>query len=243
MPSVNLMVLKTETLASSALPGQFVMISADNTGSRLLKRPISIHRVQGDQLHLLFAAVGAGTNWLAQRLPGDKLDILGPLGNSFTLPSGSGNLLLAAGGMGIAPLVFLADKAVSQGISVRLLAGAKTAGLLLDRTVLSPNIEYLTVTEDGTQGERGLITGLLQQQAQWADRICICGPLPMYKAIAREAESLLGGKPTQVSLEVRMGCGIGICYSCTVRTSHGLKQVCKDGPVFDMTEIDWAFLK
>jgi dihydroorotate dehydrogenase electron transfer subunit len=243
MPGVFLLKLKSARIASDAGPGQFVMIKSDSGQERLLRRPISLHNVIDNELHLLYAVIGEGTRWLSQQPSGGKLDILGPSGNGFTIDAGARNLVLAAGGMGIAPFKFLAARAVSQGRRVKLLVGAKTASLLLPTVALPAGIEYLTATEDGSQGEKGLVTGLIQEHSAWADQIFICGPLPMYRAIVKNAVNLLNGKPTQVSLEVRMGCGMGICYSCTVKTTRGLKKVCQDGPVFDIGEVDWEWLK
>jgi dihydroorotate dehydrogenase electron transfer subunit len=242
LPDVFLLKVRSPEIAAEAKPGQFVMISADDSGTRLLRRPISLHNVVNDELHFLFAIIGEGTRWLSQRKTGQTLDLLGPAGNGFSLNPQLHNLLLVAGGMGIAPLVYLASSALNQGFSVKLAAGSKTASLLLPAKSIPQGVEYCTATEDGSQGEKGFITPILQRNASWADQIFICGPLPMYQAMHKQADKLLCGKPTQVSLEVRMGCGMGICYSCTVRTSDGLKQVCKDGPVFDFRSVDWSYL-
>jgi dihydroorotate dehydrogenase electron transfer subunit len=243
MPGVFLLKLQSASLAASAIPGQFVMISADSGQERLLRRPISLFNVINDELHFLFAVIGNGTAWLSKRAVGERLDILGPAGHGFSISPQSHNLLLVAGGMGIAPLFFLATQSIQKGFSTKILAGAKTAGLLLPSRSLPAGVEYLTATEDGSQGEKGFLTGLLRAHSAWADQIFICGPQPMYQSIVKNTSELLSQKPTQVSLEVRMGCGMGICYSCTIKTRQGLKQVCKDGPVFDLRDVDWDYLK
>ena len=242
MPGIHLLKVKSAQMAAEAKPGQFVMLSSDNSETRLLRRPISLHSIKGDVLHFLFAIVGDGTLWLSQRQKGESLDILGPAGNGFSFDSETRHLLLIAGGMGIAPLIYLAEIAIKNGLSVKMAVGAKTKSLLLPTNSIPQGMEYLTATENGTQGEKGLVTSILQRNASWADQIFVCGPLPMYQAIRNSSQPFLCGKPTQVSLEVRMGCGMGICYSCTVKTARGLKQVCKDGPVFDFNEIDWNYL-
>jgi dihydroorotate dehydrogenase electron transfer subunit len=233
LPGVFRLKLKSTQMAAASKPGQFVMIRSDYGQERLLRRPISLHGIKNDELHLLFAVVGRGTEWLSQRSAGDKLDILGPAGNGFSIDPDSHNLLLAAGGMGLAPLVYLAEYQIKKGYSVKLLAGAKTGGLLLAAKSIPAGVEY----------QKGFVTSLLQKQSNWADQIFICGPLPMYQAIVKNSDILLARKPTQVSLETRMGCGMGICYSCTIKTSQGLKQVCKDGPVFNLNDVDWGYLK
>ncbi len=243
LPGVFLLKLKSAPLAAAAKPGQFIMISSDYGQERLLRRPVSLHRVSNDELHFLYAAVGAGTRWLSHRRTDDKLDILGPAGNGFSIHPQAHKLLLVAGGMGIAPLVYLAESATQNGLSVKLLAGAKTADLLLPPEFIPPSVEYLTATEDGSRGLRGFVTALLETPAVWADQIFCCGPQPMYQSIVKNFTPLLSGKHSQFSLEVRMGCGTGICYSCTIVTAQGLKQVCKDGPVFNLNDVIWDELK
>ncbi len=237
MPGVYLTWLESPQIASSALPGQFVMVyCGDET---LLRRPLSIHQVNKTKLALLFNVVGRGTRWLSRRKAGDKIDLFGPLGSGFSVSPASRNLLLAAGGIGIAPLAFLAQEAVKQKHTVKLLMGAPTARQLYPRHLLPPEIELITATEDGTAGEKGMLTDILPNLAGWADQIFACGPMSMYKAMATQSQLLPKTKPVQISLEMRMGCGLGVCYGCTVKTKNGLKQVCKDGPVFNLEDILW----
>jgi len=129
---------------------------------------------------------------------------------------------------------------LNQGCSVRLLLGASTATQIYPRRLLPPEAEPVITTEDGTAGKKGMITDLLPDFADWADQIFACGPTEMYRDMARRKQELkLEGKPVQICLEVRMGCGRGVCYGCTVKTKRGLKQVCTDGPVFDLDDILW----
>lgn len=229
--------LECPAIAREARPGQFVMVEGGPDST--LRRPLSIHRVEGDRLALYYAVLdsGPGTNWLAARESGDNVDIIGSLGNGFTLPEKPGKLLLVAGGMGLAPLTFLAGDACKLGHRVMLLVGAQTTAQFIDLPE-TDGLEILKCTEDGSAGHKGLVTSLMAEQAAAADAVCICGPLPMYRAIAGNKE-LLAGNPAQVSLEVRMGCGTGLCFSCTIPTRNGLKQVCKDGPVFDFDDVIW----
>jgi dihydroorotate dehydrogenase electron transfer subunit len=243
MPGVHLMELKSAGIAAGAKPGQFVMVGCDSSYGRLLRRPISIHRVSGDVIAFLFAVVGTGTEWLAQRQPGENIDLLGPLGNGFSLEPQSHNLLLLAGGMGIAPLHFLAQEALKTQRSIKLLIGARTASLIPPFHFLPEGVETIIATEDGTAGEKGLVTALLPRYAGLADQILACGPVPMYRAMADKYRTALNGKNVQISLEVRMGCGLGFCYACTINTRQGLKQVCKDGPVFNLEEVIWEELR
>ncbi len=209
----------------------------------ILQRPFSIHQVNKDGIALFYAVLadGKGTQWLAQRQPGDELDLLGPLGKGFTIHPGSQNLLLAAGGIGFAPLYYLASSASKEGHSVKVLLGARTTITLYLKHCPPIKATFVLMTEDGSEGEKGIITDVISKHIDWADQIFACGPLPMYKTMAAMPE--LKNKPVQISLEVRMGCGLGVCYGCTVKTPKGLKQVCKDGPVFELNDILWEEIK
>ena len=239
MPQVHLMWLESPQIASIAQPGQFVMVRCGEGLEYQLRRPLSIHQVDKTRvkLALLFTVVGKGTHWLSQCRVGDNIDLLGPLGNGYSIHPGSQNLLLVAGGIGIAPLVFLAQQALSQGQSVTLLLGTSTATQLYPEHLLPSEVKLIIATEDGTAGKKGLITDLLPDFTGWADQIFACGPTSMYQTIV--AQNQQKSKPVQISLEVRMGCGLGVCYGCTVKTKSGLRQVCKDGPIFDLGDILW----
>jgi len=226
--------LKCPEVASEASPGQFVMVNCGEEST--LPRPFSIHRVNGESDIALFYAVlerGRGTRWLTQRRVPERVELFGPLGNGFSIHPSSNNLLLVAGGNGIAPLYFLVQEALKKKYSVTLLYGTADK----KRHSLSPQINLVSATEDGTVGYRGKVTDLLPEYIDWADQIFACGPLPMYKTMAQMPE--LKNKSVQISLEMRMGCGLGVCYGCTVKTKNGLKQVCRDGPVFNLDDILW----
>jgi dihydroorotate dehydrogenase electron transfer subunit len=241
MPGVYLIWLDCPPLTPEAKAGQFVMVRCGDGEKFQLRRPFSIHQIDGKKLALLFNVVGRGTRWLSRCQAGDSLDLLGALGNGFSIAPETKKLLLVAGGIGVAPLVFLAQKAVEQGRSITLLLGAATTPQLYPESLLPPEVRLITATEDGSSGQKGMITNLLPDYINLADQLFACGPLPMYKAMAKMPE--LKGKPVQISLEVRMGCGLGVCYGCTVKTRNGLKQVCQDGPVFDLNDVLWDELK
>ena len=242
MSGYRLICAEARDIAVRATPGQFVMV---HCGSEfILRRPLSIHQVtDASRLSLLFEVTGKGTFWLSRRQKGEILDLLGPLGNGFSIEPASRKLLLVAGGIGIAPLIFLANQALSQGKSVTLLSGARTASGLYPQELLPGGIQTVIATEDGSGGTRGMITDVLLDFVDWADQIYACGPLAMYEAIAAQKQQRYLRKPVQVSLEVRMGCGLGGCYGCSIRTRHGMKQVCLDGPVFNLDEILWQEVK
>jgi len=221
-------------------------------GDFTLRRPLGVHHVSSREIALLFKVAGKGTLWLSQQQTGDRLDILGPLGKGFSIEPGSRNLLLVAGGIGIAPLVLLMQHASSQH-QITLIHGASTAAQLYPfhsagkkRSKFSPlpkGVQFVPVTEDGSTGKKGMATDILPDFLDWADQVYACGPVDMYKAMAemsrRAKQSNLKLRKSQVSLEVRMGCGFGACYSCTINTRKGLKQVCRDGPVFELDDIIW----
>lgn len=240
MPGTHLLWLRSPQVAPGAKPGQFVMVRCGEDNELPLRRPISIHQLDGNNLALLFATVGKGTHWLSQRRTGDNIDLLGPLGNGFSINPDSHNLLLVAGGIGIAPIRFLSDRAVKQGGEVTLLVGAKYGIQLLPEEFLPKGVTIITATEDGEKGYKGCVSELLPDYTDNTNQVFACGPAAMYREMAQRKESLgLQGKAVQVSLEMRMGCGLGVCYACTVRTKTGLKQVCKDGPVFELDDIIW----
>jgi dihydroorotate dehydrogenase electron transfer subunit len=236
MPGHHLIHIEAPDIAKEAKPGQFITISCGQ--DFILRRPLSIHQVEKRKgLSILFAVVGAGTQWLSQRQKNEKLDLLGPLGNGFSVQPASQKLLLAAGGMGIAPLVFLVQRALDEGKIVKLLLGARTKNCLYPEELLPDGIETIFTTEDGSYGEEGKLTDILPKYVDWADQVYACGPLAMYQSIAGQSKQWRSKPPIQISLEVRMGCGIGACFSCSIKTKKGMKQVCRDGPVFNLDEV------
>jgi len=235
MPGIYLIWLKAPSIASEARPGQFIMVRCGEDTS--VPRPLSIHRRNDSEIALLFSVVGKGTEWLSWCKAGDRLDIFGPLGNGFSVNPGSHNLLLLAGGMGIAPLLFLAEEMLKQGTSVRLLYG--TAGIYrYPEENLPSGINLVATTEDGTVGYHGMVTELLPDYPDRAEQVFACGPIAMYRDMLDNYPQL-AHKKVQVSLEVRMGCGRGICYGCTIKTKSGQKRVCEHGPVFDLHDVLW----
>ena len=189
---------------------------------------------------LLFAVVGQGTEWLASRLVGEHVDILGPLGKGFYVYHASQKLLLIAGGIGVAPLIALAEEGVDAGLGVKLVIGAETLSKLYPEDLIPAGVEAICVTDDGSAGGRGMATDFLPSLAGWADQIFACGPVPMYRKMA---EMELGDKPVQILLEQVMGCGVGACRGCTVVTKQGTRLVCRDGPVFELGEVIFDDMK
>jgi dihydroorotate dehydrogenase electron transfer subunit len=265
MPGIHLMWIEAPDIAVAAQPGQFITVRC---GNFTLRRPFSIHQsspLMGEdsgegEIALLFKVAGKGTLWLSQRQKAERMDILGPLGKGFTIPPTktrqSKHLLLVAGGIGIAPLAFLMQHYASQH-QITLIHGASTAtqlypfssaGKKQNKLLPLPHgVQFIPVTEDGSMGQKGMATDIMPDFLDWADQVYACGPVDMYKAMAemswRAKRSNLKLKKCQVSLEVRMGCGFGACYGCTINTKEGLKRVCRDGPVFKLDDIIWQEVK
>jgi dihydroorotate dehydrogenase electron transfer subunit len=186
---------------------------------------------------ILYDVRGRGTAWLSRRKPGDTVTVFGPLGHGFDVATSTNNLLLVAGGLGVAGVVALADEAVAAGKSVTLLQGARTAARLMPATHLPPEVEAVSATEDGSEGHHGRVTELLPEHLPWADQVFACGPNPMFQAMAGVMREERSRKPVQALLEERMGCGTGVCYGCAVFTRKGVRLVCKDGPRMELREV------
>jgi dihydroorotate dehydrogenase electron transfer subunit len=244
LPNIYLLQAQAPEIASLAYPGQYVMVRCGEGYDMPLRRPLGIHRISKEGISLLYTVVGRGTEWLSLRKAGELVDLFGPLGKGFEIYPASRNLLLVAGGIGISPVAALAYEAVYTGRKVKLIYAAKDATLIYPDHLLPSEIKIATATEDGSKGHMGMVTDLLSlpdvatEFVHEADQIFVCGPLPMYRAIAKMG-SKLGKKPTQVLLETVMGCGVGACLSCSIETKSGRKLVCKDGPVFEFSDILW----
>lgn len=249
--------LCSSNISCLAKPGQFVEIKINEADVPLLRRPLGIHRVNSGRFEVLCEIVGEGTLLLSKKNTGDFLDVIGPLGNGFDLQPLSDKYpvhILVAGGMGVAPLIFLVEK-LTEGKSKKekgkiiVLIGAKTKShILCEEEFKKLGCEVKVATDDGSKGFKGRVTDLLERELSSpkilaspprfvAETIYACGPQPMLTAVARV--SGLWSIPAQVSLEAHMCCGFGVCLGCSVDTINGYKRVCKDGPVFSADEIVW----
>ena len=234
-----LLVMCSETPLPATLPGQFAELRVDNTPSVVLRRPISVHSFDAakNEIGFLVQVVGDGTRWLASLKAGDKVNTLMPLGNGFTMPAESGGrYLLVGGGVGSAPLYYLAEQLKKNGNDFVILIGARAQKDLYRRDAYEAlgRVEY--TTEDGSLGEKGYVTNH-SVLAEKFDRIYTCGPKPMMLAVAKYARE--NGIECEVSLENKMACGLGACLCCVEDTKEGHKCVCTDGPVFSIDELKW----
>jgi len=215
--------------------GQFVEVEVPGNKQVMLRRPISIHDVDPDanSLTLLVQIVGKGTRTLAQLQVGDSLNLVYPLGHGFSI---EGNrVLLVGGGAGIAPLLHLSKCFNSKGIQPTILLGGRTAALIPVRDAFKPYGTLGFSTEDGSLGEKGLVTHHSLFSSNY-DHIYTCGPTPMMKAVARFARDHKIN--CEVSLENMMACGVGACLCCVCDTDEGHKCVCKEGPVFNINQLN-----
>jgi dihydroorotate dehydrogenase electron transfer subunit len=221
------------------LPGQFAEIKVDNNPDVFLRRPISIHDVDYDKniLYLLIRIVGKGTQSLSSLKTGDKINLVYPLGNTFTI-GGIKNALLAGGGCGIAPMLYLARHLHKSNIPTTILLGGRTSSDVLEVEQFQKYGEVHISTDDGSLGEKGFITknSVLNKIGSF-ERMFSCGPLPMMKVIAAIAKA--NQVDCEVSLENTMACGIGACLCCVTETTGGNKCVCTEGPVFNINQLKW----
>lgn len=220
-------------------PGQFAELRVDNTPTVVLRRPISVHsfNAEKNEVGFLVQVVGDGTRWLGSLKEGDKINTLMPLGNGFTMPTDcGGHYLLVGGGVGSAPLYYLAQELKKKGCGFTLLIGARSAKDLYRREAYEAlgRVEY--TTEDGSLGEKGYVTNHSVLGEKF-DRIYTCGPKPMMLAVAKYARE--NAIECEVSLENKMACGLGACLCCVEDTKEGHKCVCTDGPVFSIDELKW----
>jgi dihydroorotate dehydrogenase electron transfer subunit len=255
-------------LVAGARAGQFVHVRTGDYSGLVLRRPFSYNTLDpvAGTLTIHFRTVGRGTDWFTRLRPGDRVDMLGPLGRPFEVDPRTRHVLLVAGGLGIAGVRALADEAIRDGRQVTLLFGAAGVRDVYPSSLLPDEVEYVVATDDGSVGHHGFVTELVLDYEGWADQAFACGPLPMLRALAAQAASRRGrlgvaslgrkrgaGRPIaagstqarrkaflQVSMEQNMGCAVGACLGCVVMSTSGQPQrVCREGPVFASGELDW----
>lgn len=220
-------------------PGQFVQILVDNSPEVFLRRPISINYFdkKKNEIWLLIQHVGEGTRKICELKSGETINLMFPLGNSFTIPDKAGNYLLIGGGVGTAPMLFLGQKINEFGIKPDFLLGGKSAADILQQEEFDKYGNLYKTTEDGTSGEKGYVTDHTILKEKKYDYIFTCGPRPMMVAVAKYAKSNV--IECEVSLENLMACGFGACLCCTEKTVRGNVCSCTEGPVFNIKELTW----
>lgn len=219
-------------------PGQFVEVRVDDSPTTFLRRPISVNYADEKELWLLIHCVGEGTRHLARLQAGDKLNCLLPLGHGYTISSSDKEeCLLIGGGVGTAPLLYLGQRLRQEGHNVTFILGGRSASDILQKDLFKEIGEVYITTNDGTLGEKGFVTQHSVLSNQTFTKIYTCGPKPMMQAVVRWAKA--HNVACEVSLENMMACGLGACLCCVENTKKGHVCVCKDGPVFDMNELNW----
>ncbi len=221
------------------MPGQFVQVAVPNAPHTFLRRPISVNYFDAAnrELWLLIRRAGEGTSILAGLEEGSVVNLILPLGNSFTMPESAGSrVLLVGGGVGVAPMLYFGHCLRSQGYEPRFLLGARSEADLLELDEFRALGETFISTDDGSLGEPGVVT-LNSALRPGIDRIYCCGPAPMMKAVAAKAREI--GADCEVSLENMMACGLGACLCCVEKTVKGNVCVCTEGPVFNINQLTW----
>ncbi len=225
------MVLEGDT-SRITTPGQFVNLEV---GNHFLRRPISLCDAADGEITLLYDVVGDGTSEMSRWEPGHEADILTGLGNGFSTDCNAARPLLLGGGIGVAPLLLLARFLVAAGKSpIAVLGFNKAEDIVLTEELRAAGAEVYVATADGSAGTKGFVTDAISEHCLPTEYFYACGPLPMLKAL-----SLGLGCPGELSLDVRMACGFGVCMCCSLKTRSGSKRICKDGPVFTKEELIW----
>ncbi len=250
------LIFRDKGILQKALPGQFVNIRLSKGLNPLLRRPFSIARIfpgpkAKSRVEILYAQVREGTRLLSRMKPGETLDVLGPLGKPFPFLDRKHPVLIVSGGIGVAPLVFLAEFLKKKKVPMSVFLGARTAGDLIDLEVFKKlKVPLYISTDDGTVGKKGFVTQLLQDhlanfKIPKGTVLYACGPRPMFRAVTKVGEKFK--VPTYLSWEEHMGCGLGICLTCVCPVKQGngaIKMVrsCYEGPVFDAATVEWEKL-
>lgn len=241
------LVVRAPRIAPLVQPGQFAHIRVLPMTHALLRRPFSIFQVQGDTFSILYKNVGQGTEILSRMRPDENLSAIGPLGHGFTVPQPGAEVpLLVAGGYGMAAMYLLAQRSPQKGRV--FVGGRRSVDILCEAEFRALGWEVRVTTEDGSRGERGLVTEPLLAELRRSvpggaphKKIFACGPTPMLRAVGGIAEEV--GLPAELSMDEHMCCGVGVCLTCVIRVkrdgSWDYQRTCTEGPVFDARVIQW----
>lgn len=236
------MTIKSEYVSENAKPGQFVNVKCSEGINALLRRPISICKVDRDRgtFDIVFQIKGIGTEYLSQKIAGSEVDLIAPLGNTFDIETKNKKIAVVGGGIGIFPLLYILREIKDAEKKAYIGFRNKDFAVLLDEFKANCNTLNIS-TDDGSMGYKGLVTDILENDLKSCkfDIIYTCGPMPMIKRVVEIANK--NNIKCQVSMEQRMGCGIGACLVCACKTKKedgwGYSHVCKDGPVFWSDEV------
>jgi dihydroorotate dehydrogenase electron transfer subunit len=241
------LVLRAPQIAPLIQPGQFAHVRILPLKDALLRRPFSIFQAAGDTFSILYKTVGKGSEALSRMRPGEELSVIAPLGHGFTVPEpGAETPLLVAGGYGTAAMFLLAQRSPQKGIV--FVGGRRRVDILCEAEFASLGWEVRAATEDGSHGEKGLVTQPLIRELQKKlphRKLFACGPTLMLKAVGNIAEEF--ATPAELSMDEHMCCGTGVCLACVIRikTPDGweYQRTCTEGPVFDSRDVHWEAAK
>ncbi len=256
------LVLRAAKIAPQIQPGQFAHVRVSPMKDALLRRPFSIFQVEGDTFSILYKTIGKGTDALARMGPGEELSVIAPLGHGFTVPRRGGETpLLVAGGYGMAAMYLLAQRSPQRGVV--FVGGRRRVDILCEKEFQALGWDVRVTTEDGSHGEKGLVTQpliaeLRRRRGNEAQiklrtpnselrtpKLFACGPAGMLKAVGKIAEEFK--VPAELSMDEHMCCGVGVCLTCVipVKTGDGweYQRTCTEGPVFDAREVVWETAK
>lgn len=239
--SIYELTLKGELVQNMNEPGQFVHIKVTESLDPLLRRPISIARIDknSNEFTMIYRKEGKGTSLLATKKPGEHIDVLGPLGHGFPVEevNPGETALLVGGGIGVPPLYELSRQLVKKDVHVIHVLGFQDKSSIFYENEFAALGETYVATVDGSYGTKGFVTDVIKEKALSFDTLYSCGPTPMLRALESEYKD----KKVFLSLEERMGCGIGACFACVCHSSTednlSYKKVCSDGPVFRVGEV------
>ncbi len=244
------LVLRAPQIAPLIQPGQFAHVRIPPLKDALLRRPFSIFQVAGDTFSILYKTVGKGTEALSRMRAGGELSVIAPLGHGFTVPKRGGEIpLLVAGGYGMAAMFLLAQRSPQKGIV--FVGGRQRVDILCEKEFAALGWEVRVTTEDGSHGEKGLVTQPLLAEIENRKskienrKFFACGPTPMLKAVGKIAEDF--NVPAELSMDEHLCCGTGVCLTCVIKVKSGdgwdYQRTCTEGPVFDAREIVWEITK
>ena len=240
------LVLRAPQIAPLIQPGQFAHLRILPLKDALLRRPFSIFQVAGDTFSILYKTVGKGTDALSRMRAGEELSIIAPLGHGFTMPQTDGEIpLLVAGGYGMAAMFLLAQRSPQKGIV--FVGGRRRVDILCEEEFAALGWDVRVTTEDGSRGEKGLVTQPLLAELRTPHSalrtftLFACGPTPMLKAVGKLAEDF--NVPAELSMDEHMCCGLGVCLTCVIPVKTGdsweYQRTCTEGPVFDSRQVEW----
>ncbi|MCX7826069.1 MAG: dihydroorotate dehydrogenase electron transfer subunit [Verrucomicrobiae bacterium] len=235
--------LRAPEVAHATQPGQFLHMRIPPLREALLRRPFSIFQANGQTVTILYKVVGKGTEALSRMRAGEEVSVIGPLGHGFTVPQpGGATPLLVAGGYGMAAMYLLAERSPQKGMV--FVGGKRAEDILCEKEFRALGWDVRVTTEDGSRGEKGIVTQLLPPELRRATRgqkLFACGPTAMLKVVAKIAEEF--NVPAEISTDEHMCCGVGVCLTCVipVRTGDGweYQRTCTEGPVFDSRNVLW----